>query len=59
MMGQEYINIPHSEKNGYGLDESGNLTWTYAEDDVDPDGSIKLPVFHTKKNYRLIHNGIK
>lgn len=53
--GTEYINIPHSEKNGYGLDESGNLTWTYAEDDVDPDGSIKLPVFHTKKNYRLIH----
>lgn len=53
--GTEYINIPHSEKNGYGLDESGNLTWTYTEDDVDPDGSIKLPVFHTKKNYRLIH----
>ena len=53
--GTEYINIPHSEKNGYGLDESGNLTWTYTEDDVDSDGSIKLPVFHTKKNYRLIH----
>ena len=54
--GTEYINIPHSKKNGYGLDESGNLTWTYTEDDVDSaDGSIKLPVFHTKKNYRLIH----
>ena len=54
--GTEYINILHSKQNGYELDESGNLTWTYTEDNVNPvDGSIELPVFHTKRNYRLIH----
>ncbi len=55
--GIEYINIEHSKKNGWDyLPEHHKLVWTYTEDNVDPvDGSIKLPVFHTKKNYRLIH----
>ena len=55
--GIEYINIEHSKKNKWDyLPEQHKLVWTYTENDVDPvDGSIKLPVFHTKKNYRLIH----
>ena len=55
--GIEYINIEHSKENGWDyIPEQHKLVWTYTEDNVDPvDGSIKLPVFHTKKNYRLIH----
>lgn len=55
--GIEYINIEHSKDNGWDyLPEQHKLVWTYTENNVDPgDGSIKLPVFHTKKNYRLIH----
>lgn len=61
--GTEYINIEHSEKNGWHyLDDQKKIEWTFTENDVSwADGSVQLPVFHTKRGYRLIHmvvNGV-
>ena len=54
--GFEYINIAHSEKNGWDyLPEQHKLVWTYTEDKVKHDGSIDLPKFHIKRGYRLVH----
>lgn len=54
--GVEYINIAHSEENGWKyLPEQRKLEWTYTEDKVKYDGSIDLPKFHIKRGYRLVH----
>lgn len=52
----EYINIEHSKENGWDyLPEQHKLVWTYTEDKVKYDGSIDVPKFHIKREYRLVH----
>lgn len=56
--GEEYINIPHSEKNGWKkLEGQDKIMWTFKPDDVyEMSGyNLDIPAFHTKRGYRVIH----
>ena len=56
--GEEYINIAHSEKNGWQyLKDQDKIMWTFTPDDVyEMSGyNLDIPAFHTKRGYRVIH----
>ena len=56
--GEEYINIAHSEKNGWQyLKDQDKIMWTFTPDDVyEMSGyNLDIPAFHTNRGYRVIH----
>ena len=56
--GEEYINIAHSEKNGWKyLEGQDKIMWTFTPSDVyEISGyNVSIPAFHTKRGYRVIH----
>lgn len=56
--GEEYINIAHSEKNGWQyLKDQDKIMWTFTPDDVyEISGyNLDIPAFHTNRGYRVIH----
>lgn len=55
--GVEYINIPHSKKNGWTyLEDQDKIEWTFKESDFsNGDYFLRMPEFHVNRGYRLVH----
>ena len=55
--GFEYINIAHSEENGWDyIPEQHKLVWTFKESKFSTgDHYLYMPEFHVKRGYRLVH----
>ena len=55
--GVEYINIPHSKKNGWTyLEDQDKIEWTFKESDFsNGDYFLRMPEFHVNRVYRLVH----
>ena len=56
--GEEYINIEHSVAKGWKyLKDQDKIMWTFTPDDVYGISgyNLDIPVFHTKRGYRVIH----
>ncbi len=54
--GVEYINIPHSVKNGWTyLEDQDKIEWTFNESKFDFDNFLRIPEFHVNRGYRLVH----